>query len=276
MRKRLEFSCPGFDVDAVLIAPGAVEQGVGITLAAITQQRNDAAAFAACAHALRDLQAGNQVGARGAAVTSAEEGFQGKDCRTGRCILDLDHVIDHVKHEAWLDMGPADALDQGWLRGHGIRIAFAPAVYKGTAGRLGDTESGRRLAITQVAADGRRSAAGAGAADDPFRYRMWLMLHLAQDRFGDVVVAAPVGSAFCQDKLVEMAGADGDMPVRAGLGIFGVGDQIALAAKCLERGLLILTCGVYGDVVRMLTPLTASEAILNEGLDVLESAILGN
>ena len=32
----------------------------------------------------------------------------------------------------------------------------------------------------------------------------------------------------------------------------------ALAAKCLERGLLILTCGVYGDTIRLLTPLTAS------------------
>ena len=50
----------------------------------------------------------------------------------------------------------------------------------------------------------------------------------------------------------------------------------ALAAKCLERGLLILTCGVYSDTVRLLTPLTAPEAVLNEGLDILESAILGN
>ena len=50
----------------------------------------------------------------------------------------------------------------------------------------------------------------------------------------------------------------------------------ALAAKCLERGLLILTCGVYNDTVRLLTPLTASEMVLKEGLDILESAILGN
>ncbi len=54
------------------------------------------------------------------------------------------------------------------------------------------------------------------------------------------------------------------------------GGAKALAAKCLERGLLILTCGVYADTVRMLTPLTASEAVLNEGLDILERAILGN
>ena len=50
----------------------------------------------------------------------------------------------------------------------------------------------------------------------------------------------------------------------------------ALAAKCLERGLLILTCGVYGDTIRLLTPLTASEKILKEGLDILEAAITGN
>jgi 4-aminobutyrate aminotransferase / (S)-3-amino-2-methylpropionate transaminase / 5-aminovalerate transaminase len=50
----------------------------------------------------------------------------------------------------------------------------------------------------------------------------------------------------------------------------------ALAAKCLERGLLILTCGIYADTVRLLTPLTASDAVLNEGLDILESALLGN
>jgi 4-aminobutyrate aminotransferase / (S)-3-amino-2-methylpropionate transaminase / 5-aminovalerate transaminase len=54
------------------------------------------------------------------------------------------------------------------------------------------------------------------------------------------------------------------------------GGAKALAAKCLERGLLILTCGVYGDVVRLLTPLTASEMIINEGLDILEAAVLGN
>ena len=54
------------------------------------------------------------------------------------------------------------------------------------------------------------------------------------------------------------------------------GGAKALAAKCLERGLLILTCGVYGDVVRLLTPLTASEMIMKEGFDILEAAIVGN
>ena len=49
-----------------------------------------------------------------------------------------------------------------------------------------------------------------------------------------------------------------------------------LTTKCLERGLLILSCGVYNNTIRLLTPLTASDLVLNEGLDVLEAAILGN
>ncbi len=50
----------------------------------------------------------------------------------------------------------------------------------------------------------------------------------------------------------------------------------ALAAKCLERGLLILTCRVYSDTVRLLCPLSAPDEIVNEGLDILEKAVLGN
>ena len=50
----------------------------------------------------------------------------------------------------------------------------------------------------------------------------------------------------------------------------------ALIAKCLERGLLILSCGVYNNTIRLLPPLTTSEAVLNEGLDILEAALAGN
>jgi 4-aminobutyrate aminotransferase/(S)-3-amino-2-methylpropionate transaminase len=50
----------------------------------------------------------------------------------------------------------------------------------------------------------------------------------------------------------------------------------ALAAKCLERGLLILTCGVFNDTIRLLCPLSAPEKIVEEGLDILEAALSGN
>ncbi len=43
--------------------------------------------------------------------------------------------------------------------------------------------------------------------------------------------------------------------------------------KAQESGLILLTCGVYANTVRLLCPLTASDAILDEGLEKLESAL---
>jgi 4-aminobutyrate aminotransferase / (S)-3-amino-2-methylpropionate transaminase / 5-aminovalerate transaminase len=34
----------------------------------------------------------------------------------------------------------------------------------------------------------------------------------------------------------------------------------------------VLTCGTYGNVLRFLPPLTISDELLNEGLDVLADA----
>jgi 4-aminobutyrate aminotransferase-like enzyme len=36
---------------------------------------------------------------------------------------------------------------------------------------------------------------------------------------------------------------------------------------------VILSCGVYGNVIRFLAPLTIPEALLDEGLDKLEAAL---
>ncbi len=41
----------------------------------------------------------------------------------------------------------------------------------------------------------------------------------------------------------------------------------------LARGLLVLTAGMWANVIRTLMPLTISDALLAEGLDVLESAL---
>ncbi|MCX2967546.1 MULTISPECIES: 4-aminobutyrate--2-oxoglutarate transaminase [Streptomyces] len=46
-----------------------------------------------------------------------------------------------------------------------------------------------------------------------------------------------------------------------------------LAAACHQAGLLILTTGTYGNVVRFLPPLVIGEDLLTEGLDVLENAL---
>jgi 4-aminobutyrate aminotransferase/(S)-3-amino-2-methylpropionate transaminase len=47
----------------------------------------------------------------------------------------------------------------------------------------------------------------------------------------------------------------------------------ALVQAAAARGLVILSCGVYGNVIRLLAPLTISEELLTEGLDVLEASL---
>lgn len=46
----------------------------------------------------------------------------------------------------------------------------------------------------------------------------------------------------------------------------------ALVAEGAKRGLILLSCGTYGNVVRILVPLTVSDAVLDEGLTILEQA----
>jgi len=46
----------------------------------------------------------------------------------------------------------------------------------------------------------------------------------------------------------------------------------ALARSALERGLIVLTAGTYGNVVRLLPPITIEDGLLDEGLDLLEEA----
>jgi 4-aminobutyrate aminotransferase-like enzyme len=38
-------------------------------------------------------------------------------------------------------------------------------------------------------------------------------------------------------------------------------------------GVMVLTCGTYGNVIRLLPPLVIPDHLLAEGLDVLEAAI---
>ena len=47
----------------------------------------------------------------------------------------------------------------------------------------------------------------------------------------------------------------------------------ALVQAAARQGLIILSCGVYGNVIRFLAPLTISDALLAEGLDRLDDAL---
>jgi 4-aminobutyrate aminotransferase/(S)-3-amino-2-methylpropionate transaminase len=49
-----------------------------------------------------------------------------------------------------------------------------------------------------------------------------------------------------------------------------------VTAAALEEGLILLSCGVFGNVIRIMVPLTASDAVLDEGLDKLDRALVAS
>ena len=47
----------------------------------------------------------------------------------------------------------------------------------------------------------------------------------------------------------------------------------ALCKKAREEGLILLSCGMYGNTIRFLMPVTIQDDVLNEGLDIIESCL---
>jgi 4-aminobutyrate aminotransferase / (S)-3-amino-2-methylpropionate transaminase / 5-aminovalerate transaminase len=84
-----------------------------------------------------------------------------------------------------------------------------------------------------------------------------------QDRFGAVGDVRGRG-AMCAIELVE------DRDTRTPLG----GEAMnGIARRCLESGVIVLTAGTYGNVLRLLPPLTIDDALLEDGLQVLDEAL---
>jgi len=48
----------------------------------------------------------------------------------------------------------------------------------------------------------------------------------------------------------------------------------ALVKRCLERGLLLISAGTFGNVIRFLLPLVVTDDQLAEGLDLVERELL--
>jgi 4-aminobutyrate aminotransferase/(S)-3-amino-2-methylpropionate transaminase len=53
----------------------------------------------------------------------------------------------------------------------------------------------------------------------------------------------------------------------------GADAMSAIGRNALERGVIVLTAGTYGNVVRLLPPLTIDESLLADGLDVVDEAV---
>jgi len=47
----------------------------------------------------------------------------------------------------------------------------------------------------------------------------------------------------------------------------------AVVSHALRRGLILLSCGMHGNALRIMVPLTASDAILDEGISIFEAAL---
>jgi 4-aminobutyrate aminotransferase-like enzyme len=48
----------------------------------------------------------------------------------------------------------------------------------------------------------------------------------------------------------------------------------ATTAEAFERGLVLLACGLYGNVVRVLVPLVIADDDLDRGLEILEESLV--
>jgi 4-aminobutyrate aminotransferase / (S)-3-amino-2-methylpropionate transaminase / 5-aminovalerate transaminase len=51
------------------------------------------------------------------------------------------------------------------------------------------------------------------------------------------------------------------------------GFTAAVASAARQQGLIVLTCGTYGNVLRFLPPLSISDELLNDGLDLLAESL---
>lgn len=77
----------------------------------------------------------------------------------------------------------------------------------------------------------------------------------------------PVGDVRGRGAMIalELVGPDGRQPDAAA--------AQRVARSCHEQGLLILTAGTYGNVLRLLPPLVISDDLLDEGLGIIEKAL---
>jgi len=92
-----------------------------------------------------------------------------------------------------------------------------------------------------------------------------------------------------QKRLAEIAARNDTLPMA---GIRGLGGMVAfdlvtsrgsrdpdgqatmlVTSRALDEGLLLLSCGIYGESIRILVPLTIDDALLHEGLGKLEKAL---
>ena len=130
-------------------------------------------------------------------------------------------------------------------------------------GGLGGTYGGNPLACAAALAvldvmDGEQIPARAARMGEQIRARFcaWAARHPC---IGDV---RGLGAMVGMELVVDRSTKEPDKALTA-----------RLIAAALERGVILLSAGTYGNTVRVLAPLTTPEGIIEEGLDVVEQAL---
>ncbi|MBC7286209.1 aminotransferase class III-fold pyridoxal phosphate-dependent enzyme, partial [Hoeflea sp.] len=96
-------------------------------------------------------------------------------------------------------------------------------------------------------------------SDDRFQARLAEKSALIGDRLADLAAIIPGG---------KIKGRGMMLGVDVGTGALAAD----ICARAFDKGLMIETSGNEGQIVKVLAPLTTSEATLNKGLDILLSA----
>lgn len=91
---------------------------------------------------------------------------------------------------------------------------------------------------------------------------MWPRLEKLQSRFGAIGDIRGRGAMLA----IELVQGNGDHTPNRAL-------AEAASAACHRNGLVTLTCGTFGNVIRFLPPLSCPDALLVLGLDILEEAL---
>ena len=136
-------------------------------------------------------------------------------------------------------------------------IMDAPVV-----GGLGGTFGGNPISCAAALA-----AIGMMRAED-LAGRAWQIGATLSARLGDLATIHPqIGEVRGRGAMmaVEIVRPDGSKTPDAAL-------TKAVLAGCARRGLLMLGCGTYGNVIRMLPPLVISDDLLEEAMDILAEA----
>ncbi|WP_053353236.1 4-aminobutyrate--2-oxoglutarate transaminase [Leucobacter musarum] len=140
--------------------------------------------------------------------------------------------------------GRADIMDSAHAGGLGGTYAGSPIA---CAAALATIDTYERENLTERARE-------IGAIIDEF----FGELQKSDDRIGDIRGRGAM-------KAVELVESGSQKPAAALTG--------AIAKAAGEQGVVVLTCGTYGNVIRFLPPLSISDELLREGLQVVADAL---